>query len=767
MAEHPKTYCRLKDDAMRYFIFTKGNSMNKWFAVMGAFLLVALVSAPTLAQTEVTFAQTAVTCQESYTVTAGDWLSKLADKFYGDPQAYPAIATQTNLKSETDFSYATIVNPDSIEVGWKLCIPNQETANALNGVNAPAGLDKTALANATYTAVMMPDDSYTLTSGKFSEPSVPDSPLMTEVMLTDEIAYGELNGVPSAAVILGATGGGSGYFYSLHIMQNQNGKATEVATTGLGDRSPVIALQVQDNQTLVDMITQGPDQPMCCGNLRVLNWFALDGKELKLANQKALGNLGPNGETPGQPLYVTGDVIYRERIAMPEGAVVKVQVADVSKQDAPADVIGEQVIENPGNVPVKFSVSYDASKIQPQATYAVSARIEVNGKLEWISTTRIPVITNGAPTSGVTVLVQRVGDSANTASSDDAAKKLMSGVWAWQGSTYKDGTKSTPSNPSQYTAQFNPDGNVGVKADCNAGGGPYQVDGNKLTIGNMISTLALCPEGSLGGEFMRDLQNAATFAFDGDNLVITMKDDDGTMTFAPAKKAINALTGITWEWQVTGDKRVNDPSRYTIMFNTHGTANIKNDCNNILADYKVDGSNMTLELGPSTLVACPEDTLDSEFRAQLSAVTSFEIGNGIMLLTLGDGSLMTFGQGKESTGETGAIGQKLFGLWKWQGTTTPKEEIKPDDPNKYTVNFKEDGFVEIKADCNTGSAAYGLGGANELHIGPIALTRAFCGEQSKDTVFVQQFQNSAIYFFKGVDLSIDLTADAGTMHFAR
>ena len=74
--------------------------------------------------------------------------------------------------------------------------------------------------------------------------------------------------------------------------------------------------------------------------------------------------------------------------------------------------------------------------------------------------------------------------------------------------------------------------------------------------------------------------------------------------------------------------------------------------------------------------------------------------------------------------------------------------------------------MEIKADCNTGQAAYGLSG-QQLHISPIAMTKVACGEQSKDTVFVQQFQNAAIYFIKDGDLYIDLTADAGTMHFAR
>jgi rhamnose transport system substrate-binding protein len=75
----------------------------------------------------------AVACEEDYSVQADDWLSKLADKFYGDVLAYPAIFEATNAAAATDDSYATIANADLIEVGWKLCIPSQADAQALLG----------------------------------------------------------------------------------------------------------------------------------------------------------------------------------------------------------------------------------------------------------------------------------------------------------------------------------------------------------------------------------------------------------------------------------------------------------------------------------------------------------------------------------------------------------------------------------------------------------------------------------------------------------
>jgi len=68
---------------------------------------------------------------QEYTVQADDWLSKLADKFYGDIFSYPAIVKATNEKAITDDSYAIIANPDVIEIGQKLYIPTTDEAAAI------------------------------------------------------------------------------------------------------------------------------------------------------------------------------------------------------------------------------------------------------------------------------------------------------------------------------------------------------------------------------------------------------------------------------------------------------------------------------------------------------------------------------------------------------------------------------------------------------------------------------------------------------------
>jgi len=113
-------------------------------------------------------------------------------------------------------------------------------------------------------------------------------------------------------------------------------------------------------------------------------------------NKKAGNAVPPAG---AKMAAVSGTVFYRERMALPPGAALTVQLADVSKADAPADVIATETKILTTQVPVPFSLSYDPQAILQQHTYVVQARIEVEGKLRFISTMSNPVITNGKPTT--------------------------------------------------------------------------------------------------------------------------------------------------------------------------------------------------------------------------------------------------------------------------------------------------------------------------------------------------------------------------------
>lgn len=115
---------------------------------------------------------------------------------------------------------------------------------------------------------------------------------------------------------------------------------------------------------------------------------------------------------PGDSL-VSGNVTYLDRSALPENAVVEAELVDASRADAPATVLAAYSTTTAGaQQPFPFELAYDPMAIAPGALVLVQARITVDGELRYISQTATPVITNGAPTSGVEVLVSPVVGSS-------------------------------------------------------------------------------------------------------------------------------------------------------------------------------------------------------------------------------------------------------------------------------------------------------------------------------------------------------------------
>ena len=108
---------------------------------------------------------------------------------------------------------------------------------------------------------------------------------------------------------------------------------------------------------------------------------------------------GVAGSVLGTGSSVTGTVTYSERIALTPGVELIVQIRDTSYADAAAELIAEQVISDPGQVPISFEVVYDPDSINSRNTYSVSARIEESdGRLAFINDTAYDVITRGNPT---------------------------------------------------------------------------------------------------------------------------------------------------------------------------------------------------------------------------------------------------------------------------------------------------------------------------------------------------------------------------------
>jgi uncharacterized lipoprotein YbaY len=92
---------------------------------------------------------------------------------------------------------------------------------------------------------------------------------------------------------------------------------------------------------------------------------------------------------------VKGTATYRERIAVTSDAVFEAMLEDVSKADAPAVVVGFVRIDKPGQVPIRFEIPFDPTRIDQSRSYSVRARIMVGQQLLFTKDQAYPVLTRG------------------------------------------------------------------------------------------------------------------------------------------------------------------------------------------------------------------------------------------------------------------------------------------------------------------------------------------------------------------------------------
>lgn len=119
---------------------------------------------------------------------------------------------------------------------------------------------------------------------------------------------------------------------------------------------------------------------------------------------------------------ITGTAIFRERIALPPEAVFEASLEDVSRADAPADVLGHVRVNSPGNPPIRFQIPYDGAQVDPKHSYAVRGRIVLDGRLMFVTDRIYPVLTRGAG-STVELLLKKTGGPLPQVSEKESAMR--------------------------------------------------------------------------------------------------------------------------------------------------------------------------------------------------------------------------------------------------------------------------------------------------------------------------------------------------------
>ncbi len=209
---------------------------------------------------------------------------------------------------------------------------------------------------------------------------------------------------------------------------------------------------------------------------------------------------------------ITGTVVYRERMLLPEGAVATVRLEDVSLADAPARLIAETSVPA-STSPTAFSIDYDPARIEPGHTYAWRASITAGDELMFTTTERH---TFDPEATGVELLVQRVAGP-------DTAQLPLAGAWLAE-----DIDGGGVIDYLQTTLEIGADGKVSGNGGCNRFSGSATIEGGKITFGDLASTMMACAEAAMVQEMKLHAALAAARSYRIDAAQRKLFLDDAT-----------------------------------------------------------------------------------------------------------------------------------------------------------------------------------------------------------------------------------------------
>ncbi|HET9913172.1 MAG TPA: hypothetical protein VFQ13_14850 [Anaerolineales bacterium] len=130
--------------------------------------------------------------------------------------------------------------------------------------------------------------TFALTGGVYYRtPTEPNaSPDNFSTRLFGSVAYGDLNadGIEDAAVILQTHNGGNGDTKELAVLLNQNGQPYNISTVEVGSMVALEGIQVQAGIILLQGLTLGPNDPLCCPSQPMTWQFQLQNEQLTAAN---------------------------------------------------------------------------------------------------------------------------------------------------------------------------------------------------------------------------------------------------------------------------------------------------------------------------------------------------------------------------------------------------------------------------------------------------------------------------------------------------
>jgi heat shock protein HslJ len=238
--------------------------------------------------------------------------------------------------------------------------------------------------------------------------------------------------------------------------------------------------------------------------------------------------------------------------------------------------------------------------------------------------------------------------------------------------------------------------------------------------------------------------------------------EEATSEATPAAEeegTASALEGVTWQVveYAGADRAMAAPVADATMAFNNGQISGNAGCNGFFAGYVIDGAQLTIEQGASTMMACPEPEMAQETAiwAALGQAASYTVVDGQLTILNSDGVAVISFAAQEVASLTGVV---------WRATDYNEGNgsvVVVMEGTEITAIFSEEGGLSGSAGCNNYVTQYKLDGS-QINIGPAASTMMFCeepaGVMEQESAYLKALESAATFAVEGQSLTL-LAAD--------
>ena len=175
----------------------------------------------------------------------------------------------------------------------------------------------------------------------------------------------------------------------------------------------------------------------------------------------------------------------------------------------------------------------------------------------------------------------------------------------------------------------------------------------------------------------------------------------------------------SWQWvqfsDPSGSQDIPQSEQYQLTLNADGSVTVQADCNTVQGTYTVEENQVAFAFGPSTMAACPEDSMADDFMVKLeSASIIFFDGADMLFDLMADAGTMRFSQAGSAGGDQPTISQPSYRwgevadrMWVLVGYGDPANPTVVAEGLKITAQFSSvEPTVNGFGGCNNYFAGY-------------------------------------------------------------